>query len=292
MLGRIFDIKRFAVHDGNGIRTTVFFSGCSLKCLWCHNPEGLTAKPVLAYYKHKCIGCGECVNVCPANAQKYDNLSHTFNRNVCIFCGKCEEVCPNNALKLYGKDISVDELLPILLEDEEFYNNSGGGVTLSGGECMLQYEFCTEVSKRLKEMGISVDIDTCGNVPFECFENILPYVDTFLYDLKAIDNDVHIKCTGKGNNLILENLKKLVDKKAKIEIRIPYVPDYNDNQIEKIGMFLKDLKYDFTIRVLPYHNFAGSKYEAIGIENTLPERLPTTEEIEKAKEILDSIRYR
>ena len=259
----IFELKRFAVHDGDGIRTTVFFKGCPLRCVWCHNPEGLTATSQLAFYEHKCIGCGEC--------QKD---------------GFCAEHCLGEARVLYGKEMTVEELLPLLLEDKEFYDTSGGGVTLSGGECLVQADFCAELLKSLKQEGISTAVDTCGYVPREAIDKVLPYTDVFLYDLKAYDEDVHIQCTERSNKPILENLKYLDGQGKTVEIRIPYVPEYNDGEIEKIANFLKDFKHISKIRVLPYHNFAGSKYRALGMAHTLPERLPTDAELEAAKETL------
>ena len=165
MSARIFEIKRFAVHDGDGIRTTVFFKGCPLKCVWCHNPEGIDFKPELAYYENKCINCGECIRVCPNNAHTIEKGVHIFNRKKCTGCGNCEEVCLGNALTLYGEEVTEDELLPKLLEDKEFYENSNGGVTLSGGECLMQSDFCAELLKKLKENGINTAVDTCGFVP-------------------------------------------------------------------------------------------------------------------------------
>ena len=183
MKAKVFDIKKFAVHDGDGIRTTVFFKGCSLKCVWCHNPEGIEFKPQLAYYENKCISCGECVKVCPASAHTFKENSHKFNRNKCIACGKCESVCLGKALSFYEKEISVDELLPILLEDREFYKNSNGGVTLSGGECLMQPNFCAELLQRLKAEGVNTAVDTCGFVPKDTIEKVIPYTDIFLYDI-------------------------------------------------------------------------------------------------------------
>lgn len=263
MKATIFEIKRFAVHDGDGIRTTVFFKGCPLKCVWCHNPEGISSKPEVAFYEHKCKGCGEC---------KKDG----FTTNDCL----------GEARVNYGKDMTVDELMPMLLEDKDFYDNSGGGVTLSGGECLMQSEFCAELLCRLKENGIQTAVDTCGFVSRSSLDKVIPFTDVFLYDLKAFDKDVHKKCTGQSNKIILENLKYLDSLGVTVEIRIPYVPDYNDTEIEKIACFLADLKSIAKIRVLPYHNYAASKYAALGMKNTLPAKLPTDKEIEDAKGVI------
>lgn len=266
MKARIFEIKRFAVHDGDGIRTTVFFKGCPLRCVWCHNPEGLSFETQTAFYEHKCIGCGEC--------KRSD-----FRASDCL----------GEARKEFGREISVDELLPLLLEDREFYEKSGGGVTLSGGECLAQADFCAELLKELKKSGIHTAVDTCGFVGREAFDKVIPYTDIFLYDLKAYDEDVHIKCTGKSNKIILENLEYLNSLGKSIEIRIPYVPDYNDNEIEKISNFLKPLKSITKVRVLPYHNYAGSKYVALNMKNDLPHRLPTEEALQLAKETVEAL---
>lgn len=286
MKGRIFEIKRFAVHDGDGIRTTVFFKGCPLKCVWCHNPEGIGFKPQIAYYQDKCIGCGECVDVCGAGAHIISDGIHKFERDKCIGCGKCEDVCMGNALKFYGKELTVEELTEMVLEDKEFYSNSGGGVTISGGECLMQADFCAEFLKKLKENQIHTAVDTCGFLPKDALDKIMPYTDMFLYDLKAIDEDIHIKCTGVSNKSILENLKYIDDCGKNIEIRIPYVPGYNDNQIDGIAQFLNGLKNISKVRVLPYHNYAGSKYKSLDMENTLPEVLPSAEKIRSAEESL------
>ena len=258
----ISNIKRFAVHDGDGIRTTVFFKGCPLKCLWCHNPESISFQPQIAFYKNKCIGCGEC---------KREDFSVAD--------------CLGEAKVLYGREVTVEELLPLLLEDRDFYETSGGGITVSGGECLCQADFCAELLQQLKENGINTAVDTCGFVPRVAIDKVIPYTDIFLYDVKAFDEDVHIKCTGQPNGIILENLKYIDSCNKSIEIRIPYVPDYNTDQIEKIAEFLKPLKYIKTVKVLPYHNYAGSKYAALGMENTLPKILPTEEEIKKAEDL-------
>ncbi len=281
---KVIEIKRFAVHDGDGIRTTVFLKGCPLKCVWCHNPESIEFKPQVAYYKNKCIGCGECVSVCPEEAHKATQKGHVFKRDLCVACGKCEKVCLGEALKFYGNEMTVDELLPILLEDKDFYETSGGGVTISGGECLMHPEFCCELLKKLKENGVHTAVDTCGFVSRSAIDEVMPYTDIFLYDLKAYDEDVHIKCTGQSNKVILDNLKYIDSCGKQTEIRIPYVPKYNDGQIEKISEFLSKLNNVVKVRVLPYHNYAGSKYKALNMDNTLPEIMPTDEEIKSAKE--------
>lgn len=282
----IFEIKRFAVHDGDGIRTTVFFKGCPLRCLWCHNPEGLNGKPQLALYAHKCISCGECVAVCERGAQRMVDGVHAFDRGACVACGACANRCLGNALTMYGKRVTVEELLPLLLEDADFYRTSGGGVTLSGGECLLQADFCAELLAALQKEGIHTAVDTCGFVPRTAFDKVMPYTDIFLYDVKAFDEDVYKTCTGQSNAIILENLTYLHACRKPVEIRIPYVPGYNDGQIPKIAALLAPMDNITRVRVLPYHNYAGSKYAALGINSTLPPTLPTDEEIHAAEECL------
>lgn len=283
----IVDIKRFAVHDGDGIRTTVFFKGCPLKCVWCHNPESISPRAQLAYYSHKCIGCGACADVCPNDAHKFENGRHIFTKDLCTACGKCTEACRGDALKLYGRTYTPDELLPILLEDKDFYDESGGGVTLSGGECLIQADFCAELLMALKDRGIDTAVDTCGFVSRESLDKVIPYTDTFLYDIKAFDNDVHVRCTGRSNELILENLGYIDSKNKSIEVRIPYVPSFNDDQIEKIAELLSTVKNLKKVRVLAYHDLAASKYSALGMKNTLPKGLPTGDMIKEAERIIE-----
>jgi pyruvate formate lyase activating enzyme len=289
MKATIFEIKRFAVHDGDGIRTTVFFKGCPLKCVWCHNPEGISVVPQLAYYEHKCISCGECVPVCTSASHGIDEGTHTFNRDRCTSCGKCADVCFSDALTFYGREVTVSSLLPVLLEDKEFYEGSGGGVTLSGGECLSQSDFCAELLKKLKENGINTAVDTCGFVTKDTLDKVIPYTDVFLYDLKAYDDSVHVKCTGVSNKIILDNLRYLDRLGKKIEIRIPYVPNFNSDQMEKLACFLSELKNVTGIRVLAYHNYASSKYRSLGMKNTLPSDLPTDDELERARKMISSV---
>ena len=284
MEGFIFDIKHFAVHDGPGIRTTVFFKSCPLKCVWCHNPESISHKKQLGYLAHKCVGCGKCADVCPTGAHTLDTEHrHHFDRQKCIACGKCTTVCHAKALSLYGRYMDADTIITELLEDADFYECSGGGVTLSGGECLMQADFCSELLAKLKERRIHTAVDTCGFVSRSALELVMPYTDLFLYDVKAFDEEAHIRCTGRPNSLILENLLYLTHSGNDVEIRIPCVPGMNLDQMAKIGSFLNGLDHITGVRLLPYHNFAGTKYKSLDMENTLPERLPTDEEMERAK---------
>ena len=285
MQATIFDIKHFAVHDGDGIRTTVFFKGCGLKCLWCHNPESISGKKQLAVSNERCVNCGKCANVC-SNSVHLISENHELLRENCTFCGKCESICPTGAITMYGRCVCVDDIFPELLEDIDFYRSSGGGVTLSGGECLLQADFCKALLLKLKEHGIHTAVDTCGFVSRAALDKVIPYTDVFLYDLKAIDEEVHKKCTGQSNRIILDNLKYLDSLNKKIEIRIPYVPGHNSGEIDRIARFISELKNVVRVKVLPYHKFAGSKYESLGMTNTLPENLPSSSDISEANEII------
>ena len=285
MKATIFEIKRLAIHDGDGIRTTVFFKGCPLRCVWCHNPEGLERPAQLACYADKCVGCMECVSVCPNGAHREENGIHVLDRSLCTACGLCTDGCLGEALTLFGRETTVDELLAVLLEDREFYESSGGGITLSGGECLMQADFCAALLKACKAHGLHTAVDTCGFVSREALDKVIPYTDVFLYDLKAADEDVHIRCTGQSNRLILDNLRYLDALGKTTQIRIPYVPGWNDDQMEKLRDILTGLKHVDEIRVLGYHNYAGSKYDALSIPNTLPLTLPAPEELDRARAV-------
>lgn len=278
MKGIITGIKRLAVHDGDGLRTTVFFKGCPLRCIWCHNPETYSFNAEMAFHHAKCIGCNSCVEACKCGAL----TKESYNKNVCIECHECVDACPTNARTILGEEIEATELVNKILQDIEFFKNGNGGVTLSGGECLMQIDFAVEVAKLLCEMGISVDIDTCGYVKRECFERIIPYTDVFLYDLKAIDNNIHVRCTGKDNDIILNNLKYLSESDCKIEIRYPLVMGYNDGECEKIGNFLKGMKGITKLKVLQYHSYASSKFDALGIKNTMPDTITSIEDVDFA----------
>lgn len=284
MKGIITGIKRLAVHDGDGLRTTVFFKGCPLRCVWCHNPETYSFHKEFAFYAQKCIGCNSCIESCAQGALTKEG----FDKSKCILCSECINSCPTNARTLLGEEYEDTALAEKILQDREFFINSGGGVTLSGGECLSQIDFAVSLAKIFQREGISVDIDTCGYVKKENLERIIPYTDVFLYDLKAIDKDVHIACTGKENDIILSNLKFLAESGCKIEIRYPLVMGYNDGECEKIGSFLKNMNGITKVKVLQYHAFASSKYAALGIKNTMPNTVTTYEDVEKAVNILRS----
>ena len=256
MKATIFDIERNSYVDGPGIRTTVFFKGCNLRCAWCHNPESQAPKPEMLFYKNKCTGCGKCKEKCPNHLES------------CELCGKCTLYCLHDAREICGKEYTVDEVLKEILKDKTFYDNSGGGVTFSGGECMLQIDFLEEILKECKKNGIHTAVDTAGHVPFEYFERILRFTDLFLYDIKCFDSEKHRRHTGIGNGLVLENLKKLLATDATIWIRIPIIPTVNATaeEMQKIKDYICRCGKPERIELLPYHAMGEHKYAAIGKE--------------------------
>ncbi len=284
MTGMVSDIKRMAVHDGDGLRTTIFLKGCPLRCAWCHNPESLSPLPQIRLVDAKCVGCRLCGEFC--RAHRFTGGRHKIDMDICTSCGKCVTHCPHGAILHNGTLMSVEQVVAEALEDLPFYQVSGGGVTLSGGEPLMQSEFVTAVLHRLKEAGINTALDTCGFVPRSALEETVGVTDTYLYDVKALDEAVHIRCTGQSNRIILENLRWLDSRNARIEIRIPYVPGYNDDQIGPIASFLAGLDSVCLVRVLPYHSYARSKYRSLGMEYSVQARLPEPEEIDRAVDIL------
>ncbi len=246
----IFDIKRTSTVDGPGVRTVIFFKGCNMDCFWCHNPEGKSPDPQLALFREKCIACGVCLSVCPAGIAP------------CRVCGTCAESCPTQARKLYGKRYSTDALMEIIKADLSYYQATGGGVTFSGGECMLYPEFLAELAEKCKKAGIQVAVDTAGNVPYASFQAVLPYVDLFLYDIKCLSPELHQKGTGVDNRLILDNLSRLQAEHRAIRIRTPVVPGFNaGNEVEKIRAYCAERS--LPIELLEYHAFGEAKAKAL-----------------------------
>lgn len=261
----IFAIKPFEIHDGDGIRTTVFFKGCPLRCRWCHNPESFSPKQEMLFDPTACIHCLQCTNLCSANTSQ--NGRHLFVRENCTLCGDCLNVCSSQAFELTGEEKTAREIAELVLKDEIFMKGSGGGVTFSGGEPLMQADFCAELAKILKAHNIHIAIDTSGYASRKAIDTIIPYTDTFLFDLKAIDEDVHIACTGVSNQPILENILYVDSLGIPMEIRYPYVPTMNDGQAEKIAAFVSGLRHVKMLRLLPYHNYAQQKYICLGMSD-------------------------
>lgn len=261
----IINIQRFSIHDGPGIRTTVFFKGCNLRCLWCHNPESQKASPERMFYKHKCVGCGACRAVCDV----------AFGSG-CDACGKCTGVCLYGAREISGRAVSLDELLFEIEKDKDFYEASGGGVTFSGGEPLLQFDFLFEILKKCKEKGIHTAIETAGNVPWERIEALLPYLDNVIFDVKAIDENKHVALTGVTNKVILKNAERLRNTvPEKLLFRMPVVPGCNDSEIEAVVDFVSGHR----LELMPYHTIGVGKYDALGVEYTLSDVKPPESEL-------------
>lgn len=284
----ILNIQKYSIHDGDGIRTTVFFKGCPLECKWCHNPESQDYKPAIMYNKEKCTSCGRCSTKCPQEGIRLVDNLFPVPRDLCTACEACVDQCFNEAREIAGKPYSQEELMKEIEKDKMFYEESGGGVTLSGGEVMTQdLDYLLGILKSCDKKGYRVNIDTCGYASYDRFEKILPYVDTFLYDLKHMDDEKHRVLTGKGNQLILENLKKLHEANAKIHIRIPLIEGINtsDEEITDMAEFVKDIKIT-KLSLLPYHAIGNSKYERIDMDYEGTDyQAPTEERLEELQAI-------
>ncbi len=267
----ITNIQKFSIHDGDGIRTTVFFKGCPLKCEWCHNPETQRFEKEMQVDREKCTGCGTCASVCPNGAVRMtEDHRPSWDPKACTFCGKCENFCPAGVREIVGREYTVKELTKELMKDQMFYEESGGGVTFSGGEVMsMDMDFILAMAKELKRQDVTLTIDTCGYVPYERFEKILPYVNTFLYDVKVMDPELHKKYMGTDNKLILENLIRLSQDGARIYIRIPTIKEVNGNEqnMKETIAFLKEHDiHPAGVNLLPYHDTGSGKYAKLGME--------------------------
>jgi pyruvate formate lyase activating enzyme len=266
----ITDIQRFSVNDGPGIRTTVFLKGCPLRCFWCHNPETQQTGPELMFFRQHCIGCESCAAVCPNQSLSYVSVGQTrvrrYDRDRCLLCGLCATNCPTDALKLVGRTLESDELVHLLRKDQLYFAESGGGVTFSGGEPLLQAEQLAGIAERVHAEGIHITIDTAGCVAYAAFARLLEWTDLFLYDIKSLSAERHRLATGQDNSQILANLERLAQAGKPIVIRVPIVPGFNDtrDELAAIARFAAELSVN-RLDLLPLHRYATSKYAALGL---------------------------
>jgi pyruvate formate lyase activating enzyme len=279
--GQIFNIQRFSVQDGPGIRTTIFLKGCPLGCPWCSNPESQKTYPELAHIDALCDGCGRCREVCDPKAISLGDRGVIIDRELCDNCGRCIEMCAPNALKLFGREISVEEAFLEAKKDELYYRNSKGGVTASGGEPLLQSEFVSAFFERCQAAGIHTTLDTCGCGSRSSLEDVLKHTDLVLFDLKLIDNEAHNEIVKVPSKPILDNAKVIAESGIPMIVRIPLIPELTDTDenIGAISRFVTELGSSVTaVNVLPYHRFGLSKYEMLDLEYELGELKPPSEE--------------
>ncbi len=278
--GIIFDIKKFSIHDGPGIRTTIFLKGCPLQCAWCHNPEGISPNPEIHLWEQRCIACGECAEICPNSAVTFQDGLRLWDREICTRCGRCADICPAETVQLIGKTKNVPEIMAEVEKDIIYYDQSGGGVTFSGGEPLHQTRFLKALLQKCKKLEIHTAVDTCGLSPWENFQEIIPFTDLFLFDIKLMNTDQHKEFTGASNKSILENLVRLIADGKKVVVRVPIIPGINDNpeNIAETSTFLTSVRGIKHIDILPYHRIASDKYRRMENEYSLKEIQPPSEE--------------
>ncbi len=272
-IGIVTNVQRFTVHDGPGIRTELFLKGCPLRCQWCSNPETYERSPQVGVFTKKCIGCGYCLKACEKHGKNAliigENHIVGINRKLCDNCLLCEDECMSGCLTIWGKKMTVDEAMDAIGRDRDYYERSGGGVTLSGGEALLQWRFCRDLLKRCKEEGIHTCVETALHVEPKAIDAVAPYVDIFITDIKQMDSDIHKKFTGVGNELILRNIKKIVELGTPLVIRMPIIPGFNDNEeyIDKTSEFILQELHNSPVQIqlLKYRPLGEEKAVTLGL---------------------------
>lgn len=288
MKGTVFNIQRFSLYDGPGIRTVVFLKGCPLSCIWCHNPEGKKREKQVLFNENKCIGCMECASVCPENLHRSCDGYHVFMRGECRACGKCTDACCSGALSMAGREMTADEVMSEVLRDLPFYGESGGGLTLSGGEPLMQGEFSVELLRLAREAGISTCVETCGFADTDVIRRAAKYTDVFYFDYKATDEAEHRRLCGVGLDVIMKNLSVLDEVGANVTLRCPIVPGANYTPEHILGIAETAKRYSCVreIHLEPYHDLGVSKSAQLGEESVFSAKAPQRDELtEKCDEI-------